>query len=230
MERAWDVFAAAMAKKKAQNGQMGGVNTAQKPPDITVGHEEGQKPCLNPKESKEEREQKEGKKKKKTRTLENSEEISQGKKRKYENGRFEGDQGMEEKNMSCDEELPLESKNTKKKKKKTRQDEAVTGLDNSLTHNENHKDTNGNALEGRTDTPSKFKWKTAIRRVLRAAPEEGMEIKKLQRKVLALYYAAEVNSSSPKAKDELICILHQKLSNKDKYDVEENRIKFRDVE
>lgn len=137
--------------------------------------------------------------------------------------------------------VSMESEDLKKKKKMIMPDRDKMHMtdtdgddsvpDDTLQPNPIHNQTklpdeNQWVLQPRANCSPKFKWKVAIGRVLKMAPEDGMKMKKLERKVLALYAAAKSDSSHPMTKEELKCILRKKLANKSKYVILKERVKF----
>ncbi|XP_042204320.1 cell growth-regulating nucleolar protein-like [Homarus americanus] len=122
-------------------------------------------------------------------------------------------------------EMTLEETSDRKKKR-----DADDGKNVASGTNENNRGGNEahNAMgENVREDPSKFKWKVAINIVLQKAPQEGMKISKLKKKIFSHYYASKGASDHLKSKEELSAKLNKILEMKNKYIVDNDRVKLR---
>lgn len=196
---------------------------------------------LNKRERKELRREKQSKKSKKEKRAEHDGKGKSGTKRKLDCIE------AEEPNMGTDEPKKqkkrkkgddtseemveiVEVKKKKKKKGSIAQEEALpqsTAVikNGTIERNGNHDLGNESLVE--VQHSGLFKWTTAIKRVLKEAPEEGLKLSKLQRKVFSLYFSAYGEAANTKSKQELAALLSQKLSKKNKFIMYKDRVKLR---
>ena len=247
VDKVWNVFKDASAKKPNTNGVKNGLSVTEETTNnsnkktnsenVQEGHSEADKNStnetakLNKREKKELRKEKQSKKSKKDKNIPHDNTKS-GTKRKLD----------EEEEL----EPNLETAEPKKKKKRKGDDSVVEGeeqqvIETKKSKKKKEKDntqestftTNGNHIRGeeneeQTETQSKsaFKWSVAINKVLVDAPEEGLKMSKLQRKVLSLYYAFHGDATNVKTKEELSIILHKKLNKKNKFVMYKDKVKL----
>ncbi|XP_064119602.1 cell growth-regulating nucleolar protein-like [Macrobrachium nipponense] len=77
---------------------------------------------------------------------------------------------------------------------------------------------------------SPFKWKKAIHTILKDAPEEGMKMKKLKRKLFALYVGSKSEAAHRKSDVEIDALISKKLQRRnDKYVVVKDRVKLKNT-
>lgn len=97
---------------------------------------------------------------------------------------------------------------------------AENGMDESMAQE-------GEDSEG-TGGHSPFKWKKAIHTILKDAPEEGMKMKKLKRKLFALYVESKSEAAHRKSDVEIDALISKKLQRRnDKYVVVKDRVKLK---
>ncbi|KAG0728067.1 Cell growth-regulating nucleolar protein [Chionoecetes opilio] len=185
---------------------------------------------LNKREKKELRREKQSKKSKKDKhTTQNDGDTKPGAKRKRD---VEEEEPVVEpteskkkkkkkgKDLPAGEEEATEMTEPKRKKKRKEKD----ALEESIIANENHNILDeDNEDPSPVEPPSAFKWSVAIRRVLQEAPEEGLKVSKVQRKVLSLYCAAH---GEAKSKAELLVVLHKKLNKKGKFVLYKDKVRL----
>lgn len=182
---------------------------------------------LNKREKKMERQKKQKKKQKKDKSVESTEEASKPSKRKSEDDEaLEEGEGRKRKKAMDSASQDTQEKKKKKRKQADNDENEVSTLNGD--HVQNGEDENSNKLESIAKPSGIFKWKMAISQILEDAPEKGMKITKLQRKVLSLYYTANSDTTHVKSENEVAAILKKKLETRnDKYIVCNDRVKLR---
>uniref|UniRef100_A0A9J8DAS2 Cell growth-regulating nucleolar protein n=1 Tax=Cyprinus carpio carpio TaxID=630221 RepID=A0A9J8DAS2_CYPCA len=71
----------------------------------------------------------------------------------------------------------------------------------------------------------KFNWKGTIKAVLRDAPEDGLAVKKLRKKVLAAYYSF-TGDSNYRSEEELLSLFNRKINNNPKFKILKDRVRL----
>lgn len=239
VDKAWEVFEAASKNNKSNTpSQNGEAQPADDPavatlngsdcPDVTA--QDNNKSSMSKKEKKMERQKKQGKKEKKDRTSENTEVVEKPSKRKLEDKSI-NEAGESKKRKKHPEQAEATSEDCQEKQKKKKRKHCDENEDEDLSLNENHSQNhNGdaNTVNGSVGETPGFKWKVAISQVLQDAPEKGMKMTKLQRKILSLYFTANSESSHVKSENEVAAMLKNKLKKRnDKYIVCKDRVKLR---
>ncbi|XP_061109304.1 cell growth-regulating nucleolar protein [Conger conger] len=79
--------------------------------------------------------------------------------------------------------------------------------------------------EGESNPKGKFNWKGTIKAVLKDAPEEGMPIKKLRKKVLAEYYNVS-GEGNHKSEEELLALFSKKVNSNPKFRVLKEKVRL----
>lgn len=251
VDRVWEIFKDANSKNDNSNNSNGvkkdegGTDADKKVSNEAVpqasseaGKADADAVKLNKRERKELRREKQSKKSKKEKHAEHESKGKSGTKRKLDS--------IEEKEPTVESAEPKKKKKRKKgddsleedveiveiKKKKKgviSQDVAPQGTENKIENGTIA--TNGNhVLEEspvKPQHPVLFKWTPAIKRVLKEAPEEGLKLSKLQRKVFSLYYSAYEDAPNVKSKQELVPLLSHKLNKKNKFIMQKDRVKLR---
>nr|XP_055033601.1 cell growth-regulating nucleolar protein [Misgurnus anguillicaudatus]XP_055033602.1 cell growth-regulating nucleolar protein [Misgurnus anguillicaudatus] len=110
-------------------------------------------------------------------------------------------------------------KTTKKKYKKSKQEE----FDESL--NPEGEEPANEEEEFDSNPKGKFNWKGTIKAVLRDAPEDGLAIKKLRKKVLAAYYSFS-GDSNYRSEDEIYSLFNKKINNNPKFKVLKDKVRL----
>lgn len=105
----------------------------------------------------------------------------------------------------CDEEVENMEGKTSKKKKKRKEEECDESQDMEEVEEEQE-------AQEESNTKGKFNWKGTIKAVLHQAPEEGISLKKLRKKVLSAYYSFSTEDNH-KSEDELYSLFNKKLKN-----------------
>lgn len=246
VNEAWEVFKDANSEKhitntdSTKNGVTEVVDSDKKNngENIQETHNELDINCTNgiaklsKRERKELRREKQSKKSKKDKHVSHDNDKKSGTKRKFNNEEAEPNlettvPKKKKKKRKGDDSLVEEEqdKETVKPKKKKKKKGDYLQEESFLTANENHVMQEENEEQAQPQPVSAFKWTVAIKRVLQDAPEEGLKVSKLQRKVFALYCAA--HGEDAKSKAELIPILHKKLNKKNHFVVFKDKVKLR---
>ncbi|XP_016402421.1 cell growth-regulating nucleolar protein-like [Sinocyclocheilus rhinocerous] len=71
----------------------------------------------------------------------------------------------------------------------------------------------------------KFNWKGTIKAVLRDAPEDGLAVKKLRKKVLAAYHSF-TGDSNFRSEEELLSLFNRKINNNPKFKILKDRVRL----
>ncbi|XP_026137108.1 cell growth-regulating nucleolar protein [Carassius auratus] len=79
--------------------------------------------------------------------------------------------------------------------------------------------------ESESNSTGKFNWKGTIKAVLRDAPEEGLAVKKLRKKVLAAYYSF-TGDSNYRSEEELLSLFNRKINNNPKFKLLKDRVRL----
>ncbi|XP_028657659.1 cell growth-regulating nucleolar protein [Erpetoichthys calabaricus] len=78
-------------------------------------------------------------------------------------------------------------------------------------------------VEFENENKGKFNWKGTIKAILRSAPEDGIPLKKLKKKVLAQYYAV-TGEHNHKTDEELNSLFNKKIKNNPKFRLLKERV------
>ncbi|XP_056094793.1 cell growth-regulating nucleolar protein isoform X1 [Rhinichthys klamathensis goyatoka] len=97
---------------------------------------------------------------------------------------------------------------TKKRPKKRRGEASDESLDLEGEEPENQ--------QSESNSTGKFNWKGTIKAVLRDAPEDGLAVKKLRKKVLAAYYSF-TGDGNYRSEEELLSLFNKKINNNPKF-------------
>lgn len=153
--------------------------------------------------------------KKKNKRERKEERQKKSKKKRTENGDTDDKQnGVEEPQKKkkrkqaaeeCDEEVESMEGKSSKKKKQRKEEECEESQDMEEVEEEKE-------AQEESKTKGKFNWKGTIKAVLRQAPEEGIALKKLRKKVLSAYYSFSAEDNH-KSEDELYSLFNKKLKN-----------------
>lgn len=199
---------------------------------------------LNKKERKELRREKQRKKSKKDKHVEPGNKGKSGKKRKLECTEEEEPSVVKEDSRkqkklkkgdsSMEQVIDTVEMKKKKKKKDISQVEALPQDRKNIsngTSEVSEKQVLGKGKENLVEPaepphPAVFKWTPAIKRVLKEAPEEGLKISKLQKKVFSIYYSTYSEAPNVKSKEELVPLLSRKLKKKNKFVMQKDRVKL----
>ncbi|MCI4385358.1 hypothetical protein PGIGA_G00049510 [Pangasianodon gigas] len=191
-DQVWEIFSS------SENPQ---ANEAKQPehasPPPTAVHEEQAKP-EEKKKNKRERKEERQKKSKKKRT----EDEQNG-----ENGVEEPQKKKKRKRAAeeCGEDGESVERKTSKKMKKRKEEECEESQNMEEVENEQE-------AQEESNTKGKFNWKGTIKAVLRQAPEEGIALKKLRKKVLSAYYSFSAEDNH-KSEEELYSLFNKKMKN-----------------
>lgn len=210
-----------------------------------TGKDNSDKVTLNKREKKELRKEKQSKKSKKQKQIEHDSKEKSGTKRKLDSIEEEeptvatDEPRKQKKRKKGDDSFKqiseaVEVKKKKKKKGDISQEEAIPQeqdrenkiKNGAIATNGNHALANGNESAAERQQSGAFKWTSAIKRVLKEAPEEGLKLSKLQRKVFSLYHSACGEDSNVKSKEELIVLLNHKLKKKNMFIMQKDKVKL----
>ncbi|KAK2891410.1 hypothetical protein Q8A67_014053 [Cirrhinus molitorella] len=172
----------------------------------TASSNSNQTELSNGAEANENKKQK-NKKDKKKRNDENSEE---------QNGEKTDEKQKRKKRKREEKEQSAEEKSSKKHKKR-RQEE----LDESVEPEEEEPENQ----ESESNSTGKFNWKGTIKAVLRDAPEDGLAVKKLRKKVLAAYYSF-TGDSNFRSEEEVLSVFNKKLNKNPKFRILKDRVRL----
>ncbi|KAK7137461.1 hypothetical protein R3I94_013189 [Phoxinus phoxinus] len=106
------------------------------------------------------------------------------------------------------------TKRTQKKRKGEASDES---LDPEGEEPENQ--------QSESNSTGKFNWKGTITAVLRDAPEDGLAVKKLRKKVLAAYYSF-TGDGNYRSEEELLSLFNKKINNNPKFRTLRERVRL----
>ncbi|XP_060757245.1 cell growth-regulating nucleolar protein isoform X2 [Neoarius graeffei] len=145
---------------------------------------------------------------KKKNKRERKEERQKKSKKKRTEAEQNGENGVEEpqkKRKWVAEEGECVNGKASKKKKKRKEEECEETQNTEEAENEQE-------TQDESNTTGKFNWKGTIKAVLRQAPEEGIALKKLRKKVLSAYYSFSTEDNH-KSEEELYSLFNKKLKN-----------------
>ncbi|KAI4900829.1 hypothetical protein NFI96_025099 [Prochilodus magdalenae] len=195
-DQVWEIFSA------PDSNTSGTQHTEPKPeppqpPQIQEQQEE-EKPTEKKKNKRERKEERQKKKHTKNNT-------------NHENGESAVDEGQtkKKKRKRAAEERTEEGQNeedkstNKPKRKKAEEPEE----NQSLVEEEDQQEE-----QDQSNSKGKFNWKGTIKAVLRQAPDEGLSIKKLRKKVLAAYYSFS-GDGNYRSEEEVFTVFNKKLNN-----------------
>ncbi|XP_077051825.1 cell growth-regulating nucleolar protein [Siphateles boraxobius] len=146
-------------------------------------------------------EQKDKKNKRKTSEEQNGKKQSRKKRKREE--REQNGQNAEEK--------------TKKRQKKRKEEASDESLDLKGEEPENQ--------QSESNSAGKFNWKGTIKAVLRDAPEDGLAVKKLRKKVLAAYYSF-TGDGNYRSEEELLSLFNKKINNNPKFKTLKEKVRL----
>ncbi|KAI5628865.1 cell growth-regulating nucleolar protein [Silurus asotus] len=149
-------------------------------------------------------EQVKGEEKQKKNKRERKEERQKKGKKKRTEDEQNGENGVEEPREKKKRKRKAEEEESVKEKKRKEECEERQNL-------EEVEDEQEEAQE-ESNTKGKFNWKGTIKAVLRQAPEEGIALKKLRKKVFSAYYAFSAEDNH-KSEEELFSLFNKKLKN-----------------
>ncbi|XP_060748274.1 cell growth-regulating nucleolar protein isoform X2 [Tachysurus vachellii] len=150
--------------------------------------------------------------KKKKNKRERKEERQKNSKKKRTQDEQNGENGVEEpqkkkKRKHAEEEENVEGKSSKKMKKRKADECEESQNVEELEEAEDEQEA-----QDKSNTKGKFNWKGTIKAIVRQAPEEGIALKKLRKKVLSAYYSFSAEDNH-KSEEELYSLFNKKLKN-----------------
>ncbi|KAL6475881.1 hypothetical protein MHYP_G00143800 [Metynnis hypsauchen] len=200
-DQVWDIFSATDSNQPSGNQQPESKPDPPQPPQLEEQQEE--KPSEKKKNKRERKEERQKKSKRKQAENGNakqeqngesaSNELQKKKKRKRAAEECEEEEGQTEENESAD----------KPKKRKGEEPEE----DQSLEDVEDQQE-----VQDQSNSKGKFNWKGVIKAVLRQAPDEGLSVRKLRKKVLAAYYSFS-GDANYRSEEELFTLFNKKINN-----------------
>ncbi|KAG9345444.1 hypothetical protein JZ751_008588 [Albula glossodonta] len=232
-DQVWDIFAEATSNASATPKQSVATQMAEIPvkPDLNApaeenGHQEA--PPKEKKKNKRVRKEERQKKGKKKRGVENGDTVEQ-----QEEGCGEKQQKKKKKRKRDEEESAegngeearenghsLEGETVTKKMKKCKRDLPEDNTDVAEAEQKTEDDA-----ECDSNPKGKFNWKGTIKAVLKQAPEEGLPMKKLRKKVLAAYYSFS-GDRNYKSEEELLTLFNKKVNNNPKFRVLKEKVRL----
>ncbi|XP_052005460.1 cell growth-regulating nucleolar protein-like [Xyrauchen texanus] len=111
--------------------------------------------------------------------------------------------------------------NGEKMSKKSQQEE----VDQSESLNPEGEESVNQEAESESNSRGKFNWKGTIKAVLRDAPDEGLAVKKLRKKILAAYYSFSGDSNF-RSEEELLSLFNKKINNNPKIKVLKDKVRL----
>ncbi|XP_066498840.1 cell growth-regulating nucleolar protein [Hoplias malabaricus] len=207
LDQVWEIMSSADGNPDESQQPNGSHPSKPKPepsqPSEPQQQQEEEKPIekkLNKRERKEERQKKSKKKHAangSTESQQNGEIVSEElQKKKKKKRKRDAEQCEEEEEKGVNEKC-------EPKRKKGEEPEDVQSLDDTDMQPEEQDESN---------TKGKFNWKGTIKAVLQQAPEEGLAVKKLRKKVLAAYYSFS-GDGNYKSEEELFSVFNKKINN-----------------
>ncbi|XP_039510846.1 cell growth-regulating nucleolar protein [Pimephales promelas] len=79
--------------------------------------------------------------------------------------------------------------------------------------------------QSESNSTGKFNWKGTIKAVLRDAPEDGLAVKKLRKKVLAAYYSF-TGDGNYRSEEELLSLFNKKINNNPKFKTLKEKVRL----
>lgn len=145
------------------------------------------------------------------------------------------DQRNRKKNRKTSEEHNGHEKQTKKKRKRE-QDEQNTDQTTNKRQKKSKQEVPDESLNEEGEEPDnqepepnttagKFNWKGTIKAVLRDAPEDGLAVKKLRKKVLAAYYSFS-GDRNYRSEEELLSLFNRKINTNPKFKILKDRVRL----
>ncbi|XP_051505351.1 cell growth-regulating nucleolar protein-like [Myxocyprinus asiaticus] len=125
---------------------------------------------------------------------------------------------------TCDKQTRKKRKRQEKEEKmskKSKQDE----VDQSESLNPEGEESVNQEAESESNSRGKFNWKGTIKAVLRDAPDEGLAVKKLRKKVLAAYYSFSGDTNF-RSEEELLSLFNKKINNNPKFKVLKDKVRL----
>nr|AAH58310.1 Zgc:65749 [Danio rerio] len=140
------------------------------------------------------------------------------------------------KNRKTLEEQNGHEKHTQKQKRKREQNEQNTDGKNNKRQKKSKQEEPDESLNEEGEEPDnqetepnstagKFNWKGTIKAVLRDAPEEGLAVKKLRKKVLAAYYSFS-GDRNYRSEEELLSLFNRKINTNPKFKILKDRVRL----
>ncbi|XP_067312821.1 cell growth-regulating nucleolar protein [Pseudorasbora parva] len=133
-----------------------------------------------------------------------------------QNGQKASEKQSRKKRKREEREQNVDPKTNKKQKKRK---EEVS--DESL----NLEEEEPVAQESESNTTGKFNWKGTIKAVLKDAPEDGLAVKKLRKKVLAAYYSF-TGDGNYRSEEELLSLFNKKINNNPKFKMLKEKVRL----
>lgn len=168
----------------------------------TAEHTPNRSDLINGTENEEKREERKDKQNKRKTSEEPNGKKQSRKKRKREE-REQNGQNVEEK---C-----------KKRQKRGKEEASHESLDLEGEEPENQ--------QSESNSTGKFNWKGTIKAVLRDAPEDGLAVKKLRKKVLAAYYSF-TGDGNYRSEEELLSLFNKKINNNPKFKTLKEKVRL----
>ncbi|XP_051715889.1 cell growth-regulating nucleolar protein [Ctenopharyngodon idella] len=79
--------------------------------------------------------------------------------------------------------------------------------------------------QSESNTTGKFNWKGTIKAVLRDAPDDGLAVKKLRKKVLAAYYSFS-GDGNYRSEEELLSLFNRKINKNPKFRILKDKVRL----
>ncbi|XP_017560860.1 cell growth-regulating nucleolar protein isoform X1 [Pygocentrus nattereri] len=200
-DQVWDIFSTADSNQLNGNQQPESKPDPPQPPQLQEQQEE--KPSEKKKNKRERKEERQKKSKRK--------QAENGNAKQEQNGEVASDEQRKKKKKreraaeECGEDGQNEGNKSTHKPKKRKGEEPEE--DQSLEDEEDQQE-----VQDQSNTKGKFNWKGTIKAVLRQAPDEGLSIKKLRKKVLAAYYSFS-GDANYKSEEQLFTLFNKKINN-----------------
>ncbi|TRY83280.1 hypothetical protein DNTS_000572 [Danionella cerebrum] len=152
----------------------------------------------------------------------NEEDRKNGKRKKR---KCEEEQNREMKKRKAEQNGQNPEEKSKKRKKKRKDEGCAESLNHEVEEPESHSGEEPEIQVSEAQSAGRFNWKGTIKAVLRDAPEDGLAIKKLRKKVLLEYhsFSGERNFRSD---EDLLSIFNKKISSNPKFRVLKDRWKL----
>lgn len=235
-DQVWDIFSEATSNASAAPKQ-GMVaqrteNAVEQPVSAHVEENGGQEaPPKEKKKNKRERKEERQKKGKKKRGEENG--VTAEQQPQEEEGPDATEKQRKKKRRREEEETPVQNGGGETENGHTLEGE--TAAKKSKKSKKGHPEHNAHAVEteqetggddeGESNPKGKFNWKGTIKAVLKEAPEEGLSVKKLRKKVLSAYYGFS-GDGNHKSEEELLALFSKKVNNNPKFRVLKEKVRL----
>ncbi|XP_048044943.1 cell growth-regulating nucleolar protein [Megalobrama amblycephala] len=124
---------------------------------------------------------------------------------------------------------PCEKQSRKKRKREEREQNAdektKKAKEEAFDESLNLEGEEPESQQCESNTTGKFNWKGTIKAVLRDAPDDGLAVKKLRKKVLAAYYSFS-GDGNYRSEEELLSLFNRKINKNPKFRILKDKVRL----